>query len=216
MTKSKYGLILILSLVFAFSTANAQLFKIGVGGGLTQVTAPDQFTRDVENNGLGYSTEYNFGAMAKLDLPIVPLTPRAFVLYHKLNGEGTPPLEGLAKGNTVGDNVKFSQSILSIGAGVQYSFIPAPLGFDPYIALDLAYNNFGDFTIDQDGNETTITGSDSRFGIAFGLGTEVTIVPVVNIDLFVSYNLFNLIGKDDGEDTISSVNLDAFITFSFL
>ena len=214
MTKLKYGLILILSLVFAFSTANAQLFKIGVGGGLTQITAPDQYTKDVKNGGFGYSTEYNFGAMAKLDLPIVPLTPRAFVLYHKLNGEGTPP--SLAKGNIVGDNVKFSQSILSIGAGVQYSFIPVPLGFDPYIALDLAYNNFGDFTIDVDGNETTLSGSDSRFGIAFGLGTEVTIVPVVNIDLYASYNLFNLIGKDDGEDTISSVNLDAFITFSFL
>lgn len=192
---------------------SAQLVKIGLGGGLTQVLAPDALTKEVSEGGLGYSTEWNAGVVGKVDLPLIPFTPRAFILYHSLSGSGSTPPELFKAVQAQGD-VEYSQSILEIGVGAQYNFIPAPLGFDPYIALDLSYSNFGKGKV----NDQEIPGSDgfSRFGGGVGIGSEITIIPMINLDLYLSYKMFNLTGKEDGEDTISAVTLDAFIIFNFL
>lgn len=187
-------------------SAFAQLVKIGAGGGLTQVLAPDGITKKVSEGGLGYSTEWNMGLVGKVDLPIIPITPRAFLLYHMFSGSGT---------NQLSQDVEYSQSVMEIGAGVQYNFIPAPLGFDPYIALDLSFNSFGEETEKYMGEEIKSDGF-SRFGGGVGLGTEITIIPLINLDLYLSYKMFNLTGKADGEETLSAVTLDAFIIFNFL
>jgi hypothetical protein len=189
--------------------ASAQLIKIGAGGGITQVLAPDYFTKEVSDGGLSYSTEWNGGIIGKVDLPLIPFTPRAFILYHSLTGSGPGgpvPSEG---------DQENTQSIFEFGIGAQYNFIPAPLGFDPYIALDLSYNSFGEATSKYLGQEYK-SDSFSRFGGGIGLGTEVTIIPLINLDLYLSYKMFNLTGKEDGEETVSAVTLDAFIIFNFL
>lgn len=209
MLKMNIFLTIFALLLLSSSQINAQFLKIGIGGGLTQVTGPDDFTTEVSEGGKGFSTEWNGGIIAKLNLPIRPITPRAFFLYHSLNGNGE--FSPLTKG-TSESTFEFSQSILSFGVGLQYGFIPLPVGIDPYIALDLLYNNFGDFTTTTAGQETSTSG-ESRYGLAVGLGTEVTIIPAINLDLMLSYQLFNLAGKDDGEDTISAVTLDAFFIF---
>jgi hypothetical protein len=199
-------------LLFLPSLSHAQLVKIGAGGGLTQVLAPEGLTKDVSEGGLGYSTEWNLGLIGKVDLPLIPITPRAFILYHTLSGSGANPPE-LFKMAQAEDDVEYSQSIFEIGLGAQYNFIPAPLGFDPYIALDLSFNSFGKSKVnDVEVPESSIT----RFGGGVGIGTEVTIVPVVNLDLYLSYKMLNLVGKETGEETISAVTLDAFIIFNFL
>ena len=210
-------LFIVVSLLFIYSTTiNAQFFNIGVGGGLTQVMGPDQLTNDVSDNGLGFSTEYNFGVMAKLGLPLIPLTPRAFILYHQLSGEGQPPALSV-------NSVEYSQSILTVGLGVQYQFIPVPAGFDPYLALDLLYNNFGEFITTTSTNtgvsESQIPGF-SRFGAGVGLGTAITIIPLIDLDVMLSYQWLNLTGKEEvngeSEETISVITLDAFLMFNFL
>ncbi len=109
----------------------------------------------------------------------------------------------------------YSQSILEIGAGLQYNFIPLPAGFDPYIALDLGYTSIGKLSA-NDSEDIPFNEVESRFGGGIGVGTEVTIIPLINLDLYLSYKMFNLTGKDDGEETISAVTLDAFILFNFL
>jgi len=192
-------------ILFVFtSISNAQLVKVGVGGGITQVLAPDGITKKVSEGGLGYSTEWNIGLVGKVDLPIIPITPRAFLLYHMFSGSGT---------DLSAQDIENSQSVLEMGAGVQFNFIPAPLGFDPYIALDLSFSSFGKSKVnDVEVPESSFT----RFGGGVGIGTEVTIVPVVNLDLYLSYKMLNLIGKEDGEETISAVTLDAFIILNFL
>lgn len=195
------------------TNVHAQLIKLGVGGGLTHILGPDSWTNDVGNGGLGFSSEYNFGAIAKIGLPIIPLTPRAFVLYHKLSGEGS--LITTFNGNDINNTAKFSQSFLSLGLGVQYGFIPVPVGFDPYLSLDLTFNKFGDFKSVIDGTENIFDGF-SRMGLQLGVGTEVTIIPMINVDVFAGYNWFNLTGKEDGEETISAFVLDVFLMFSFL
>jgi hypothetical protein len=196
------------------STGQAQLFKLGAGGGLTQVVAPDAVKKEVSEGGLGFSTNWNLGLVAKVDLPLIPVTPRAYLLYHSLSGSGD--VEILGKNVNINSvKIENSQSIFEIGLGAQYNFVPIPAGIDPYIALDIAMNSFGDLTIKTGDSEEKFSG-ESRFGGGLGLGAEVSIVPMINVDLFLSYKLLNLVGKDDGEDTISAVTLDAFIMFNFL
>ena len=197
----------VLFILLINQNVHAQLFKIGAGGGLTNFLGPDYYTKDVSEGGNGFSSEYNFGIIAKVGLPVIPLTPRGFVLIHNLNGSGTPT------GST--SEVENSQTITSVGLGVQYGFIPVPAGFDPYLSLDVAFNNFGDFTVKSGGTEEK-SGGGSRVGIQVGLGTEVTIIPLINLDVFAGYNWFNLTGKEGGEETLSAFVLDVFLMFNFL
>jgi hypothetical protein len=186
---------------------HAQLFKIGAGGGLTNVSGSDEYTKDVSEGGNGYSSEYNFGIIAKVSLPVIPLTPRGFVLIHNLKGSGTIPTNNV--------EVENSQTITSVGLGVQYGFIPIPAGFDPYLSLDATFNNFGDFTVKSGGTEEKFERG-SRVGIQVGIGTEVTIIPLINLDVFAGYNWFNLTGKEGDEKTVSAFVLDVFLMFNFL
>ncbi len=177
----------------------AQLVSIGAGGGLTQILSPDYYKNDIPD-GLGFSSGYNLGIIAKVGLPVIPITPRGFILYHTLEGNSNA--------------IENSQSITSVGLGVQYGFIPVPAGFDPYLSLDATFNNFGDFKGTLPSDLIAINGS--RVGLQLGVGTEVTIIPLINLDVFAGYNWFNLTGKDDGEETISAFVLDVFLMFNFL
>ncbi|MFC2102971.1 outer membrane protein [Bacteroidota bacterium] len=209
--------IVLFSVIFILSintNVRAQLVRIGVGGGITNITGPDMLTKAVSEGGSGYSTEYNFGIVGKIGLPLIPITPRALIIYHKFGGEGTQ-IPALPKGSSQTANVEFSQSILTLGAGVQYGFIPIPVGIDPYLSLDLTFNNMGELTTTIDGTETTIEGT-SRTGLQIGAGAEISIIPAINLDIFAGYNLFNLIGKEDGEESMSAINVDIFLMFSFL
>jgi len=205
MLKTKFTVFLVGFLVLFSSNIFSQLISIGVGGGITQVTGPEGTTNAVSDGGLGYSTEYNLGAIGKVSLPLVPITPRAFVLYHIFNGDGT----------FNGQQIENSQSLLSVGLGASYNFIPVPAGVDPYISLDVMFNSFGDFTKKIAGADSTFS-RNSRTGLGLGVGAEVTILPKVNLDVSASYRMFNLIGKDDGEETFSAINLDVFFMFSLL
>jgi len=189
------------------TNVHAQLIKLGVGGGLTQVLGPNSYTDDIGNDGLGFSSEYNYGAVAKVDLPLIPITPRGFFLYHKLNSNS--------------EIIENSQSISSLGLGIQISIIPIPAGFDPYISLDATYNDFGEFKgINPTGPNSPepllSIPNGSRLGLQLGVGTEVTIIPMINVDVFAGYNWFNLTGKEDGEETISAFVLDVFLMLNFL
>jgi hypothetical protein len=207
---------IIFSVFFILSTSinvHAQLVRIGVGGGLTNVLGPDESTKDVNNGGLGFSSEYNFGIIAKIGLPLMPITPRGFVLFHNFNGSGTPsPTGTLPKTTTTTNEVEYSQSITSVGLGVQFEFIPIPAGIDPYLSLDLTFNNFGKFKVNSESAGETV----SRGGLQLGVGAEVSIIPVINLDVFAGYKLFNLTGKEDGEETLSALVLDLFVTLNFL
>jgi hypothetical protein len=202
--------IILFSVFFILSlnpNVHAQLFKIGAGGGLTNVSGPDLYTKDVSEGGLGYSSEYNYGIIAKVGLPVIPLTTRGVVLFHNLNGNGTLPSNNV--------EAEYSQSITSVGLGVEYGFIPVPAGFDPYLSLDATFNNFGDFKFKSGVNEEKSEGY-SRVGLQLGIGTEVTIIPLINLDVFAGYNWFNLTGKEEGEETVSAFVLDVFLMFNFL
>jgi len=202
--------IILFSVFFILSintNVHAQLFKIGAGGGLTKILSPDYYKNDIPDSGFGFSSGYNLGIIAKVGLPVFPLTPRGFVLFHNLSGSGTAPPNNTSE-------VEYLQSITSIGLGLEYGFIPVPAGFDPYLSLDATFNNFGDFKGTLPSDLIAINGS--RVGLQLGVGTEVTIIPLINLDVFAGYNWFNLTGKEDGEETVSAFVLDVFLMFNFL
>ena len=196
-----------LILLFTSNIGFGQI-QLGAGGGITQILDPESYTNSVEDGGLGFSTEWNVGVIAKLGLPLLPITPRAYFLYHSLSGSGEvdPTLYQ-------DPNVEYTQTISELGLGVQYNFVPLPAGFDPYIALDLAYNSFS--ALDNGTQEIPNT-KENRFGGGIGLGTEITLIPIIDLDVYASYKMFNLIGKEDGEQTVTALTVDVFVLFSFL
>ena len=88
MNRTKTVLITFLILFIFTSISSAQFVKVGVGGGITQVLAPEGLTNKVSEDGLGYSTEWNIGLVGKVDIPLVPITPRAFIIDHMFSGKG--------------------------------------------------------------------------------------------------------------------------------
>lgn len=209
----KYLRFLILTTLFLSvpTLTNAQLVQIGAGGGLTQILAPEYYTNSAEDGGLGFSTEWNAGAIFKIGLPLLPITPRAYFLYHSLTGSGE--LDPIYYGES---SVEFKQTILEIGIGAQYNFVPMPVGIDPYIALDILYSDIGNLSANDSEDLALPPPSGNRFGAGIGLGTEITIIPILDLDFYASYKMFNLIGKEDGEDTVTALTLDVFVLFSFL
>ena len=169
------------------------------------------FTDKITEDGLGYSTEWNGGVIVKLGLSLVPITPRAFFLYHTLNGS-EDFVDPLGIGTSINSN---SQSILSVGLGAQIGFTPVPAGFDPYFAIDLMYNSFGELKQTTFGVDSKFY-SISRFGLGLGVGAEILLIPVLNLDVLISYQMMNLVGKEDGESSLSILTVDAFLLFSFL
>lgn len=179
-------LFILFVILFLSTDANSQVFEFGAGGGLTQILSPSSYTDD-------FSSEWNAGVIAKLGIPLLPIKPRAFFLYHSLSGTA----EDSSYTYDVG------RDISEFGLGVQYNFVSVPAGFDPYLALDLTLNS-------NSGGGTVTYGGD------IGIGTEITILPILDFDVYASYTMFNLFGKEDGEENLTAFTLDVFILFSFL
>ena len=191
--------VLALVVVFAgVSLVQAQGIKYGVGAGLNLFTG--DLSKDYDpvtgSGGLGYTAEPAFGVKAKLGLPMLPLSIAAHVNYTMMKSELT----------VLNQTYKAESSLLTIGAGVEFSLIPGPLS--PYLAADLLYNSFGTTKItgmpDQDG--------ESRFGVGIGAGIGFNLM-VINLDLSAKYNLNNLIGKEDGEPDMNTVMVQLHVMF---
>ncbi len=178
---------------FIFIIAAVQTFpqglKIGAGGGFSFVQSPDLLTKDPSEGGSGFGTEYHVGIKAVLGIPAVPLIPVGFINYHLLNGAED-----------------ISQEILTVGLGVNYNFMPGPLS--PYATLDLQFNNFGDTEIG-----TQSFGGYSRTGIGIGAGVQLSFLLGLDLDVSAKYNMLNLMGQEEGEETIGIITLTAMLMF---
>ncbi len=197
---SKYSFTLLFFLMIS-NIASAQLVQFGLGGGLTSLKSPDAFTNNIENNGLGFSSNYHLTAIVKLNFPLIPVTPAAFIDYHVLRGSGTR--------NSY--NIETSLNIFSFGVQGELTIIPLPL-LKPYVVAAISYNKFGEL------QETSQLGSGSqagmtRYGGAIGVGAVVTALPSIDLDLSLKYQLFNAVGKDSNEDSINALTLNLILLF---
>jgi len=194
----------------------AQLFRVGIGGGLTQINTPQYYTTETSDRGLGFSNEWNAGLIVKFD-PLLPVTTRFSITYHELSGSGAP---NFGESYLAEDNIEYTQSIFEIGTGAQYSFINVPAGIDPYISLELTLSSFGDLVSTYSIYENRKDGF-TKIGASLGVGDEVAIIPTLNVDIFLNYNAFNLfetlhLFKEDHKKLISAVTLDVFIDIGLL
>ncbi len=187
--------------LFLSNIASAQLVRFGLGGGLTMFKSPDSYTNSVENNGLGFSNSYHLTAIAKLNFPLIPITPAAFIDYHVLRGSGT----------FNSSSTETSQNIFSFGLEGEFSIIPLPL-VKPYAVVDISYNKFGDLQVTSPLGSGSVPGM-TRYGAALGVGAEITALPSIDLDLSLKYQMFNLVGKDSGEPSVNAITLNLILLF---
>lgn len=205
--------LIIFATVFIFTgLLNAQSISIGVTGGLTTITGPDALTDDIENGGMGFGTHPHYGLKGKFKLPVIPLTITGQVLYASFSGEGEYSI--VPGTNPV--SFETESSLLTFGVGAEYSFIPGPIS--PYLAVDLFYANSGETKLSSDTQganfEQTFDG-ENRTGIGVGAGLDFGLLPMIDVDVSAKYNINNLIGKEEGEETFSTVNFTATVYFGF-
>ncbi len=210
-------------LLLASATMYGQSFKVGVGGGLTFITAPETFTNDISKDGLGFSAEYHFNAKAKFSLPLLPIALIGEVYYTSLKGdeEFTIPYYSPTTG-TININMKgeTEASILSFGVGAQYNFIPGPIS--PYASASVLVNSISELKVKATASymgetateEQTIGEKTTRTGLGLGAGVYISILPAIDLDVSIRYNIVNLLGKEDGEDTMSMVNTNVTVFFA--
>ncbi len=138
---------------------------------------------------------------------------------HKLgfNAGGKVRISGLAPirlvgtgyyvklgGEEIGAITLEDAKIVQVGVGFEYKLVPAPI-VKPYVAGDVLYNN-----IDLGG------GSDSKFGVGVGGGLEINLGGVLHLDGMVKYQALNLVGKDEGESTLSQFGATVSLMFSVM
>lgn len=208
----------VLLVLVSTTLISAQSFKIGVGGGLTTFTAPESLTKDISEGGFGVSVGYHFGAKARFSLPVIPLAFFCEINYSPLKGE-----EDVDYNNLYGHNIKMhyetESSLLSIGIGAQYSIIPGPIS--PYASAEVIYNSLADMKVKYSGTsgstivkeEMTVSEKFNRTGVGLGAGVFISVLPLIDIDVNVKYKIVNVAGKEDGEDTMSLVNVNATVFF---
>lgn len=191
------------------SIVNAQGIALGATAGLTVVTSPDSWTKDISEGGLGFSKAPHFGVKGRFSLPLIPISITGQVLYTSFSAEGDYP-------NLPSVSVERKMSMLIFGVGAEYKLVPGPIS--PYAAFDLFYTNFSELENSYSSSVAGASGNNdgfSRTGIGLGAGLQIGIVPLIDIDVSAKYNINNLIGKEDGEDTISTLNLSATVFFGF-
>jgi hypothetical protein len=178
-----------------------QILQLGLGGGLTDITAPRIYNGSITDADYGFTNNYHFTIMAKFNIPLSPVTPAAFLDYHILRGSGT----------FNDTSVSTSLSILSFGAEGQYFILPLPF-IKPYLLVDLAYNSFSQLQLNI-GSDSYIQLSHSNIGGAIGIGTEITFIPKLDFDVSAKYNVYNLTGRQSGEEMVKAVTLNIVMLF---
>lgn len=197
-------LILLPMLIFLFCVSTntySQSVTLGVGGGLTSVQGPDDFTNDISDGGLGLGSEFHYGAKLKVGVPLLPITAVGFVYNNSFGGS-----------ETIQDvDVETSWSMLTIGAGVEWTLLPGPVS--GFATFDFLFNSFGK----ADGIEIfSDDDSDSRTGIGIGIGTEFTLLPKINLDATLKYQFNKMFGKEDDEEAMDTINLTVNVLFSII
>jgi hypothetical protein len=194
--KIKYFSIIIFIFIL-YTSSFGQGLKFGFGGGLSTISN--------DNSGLSYNAGYHLSAKAKIEIPLIPIKPVAFIQYYVLNGSYT---YASPAGNL---SVNASQKIFSFGFGGEIALIPGPIS--PYLALDFGYNNIGEVKFDTPVSTQSLTSSISRTGLDIGAGIELTIPFFLTFDVNAKYNMLNLFGKQGGEGAINALNLNLSVLF---
>ncbi len=198
-------IVTILCILFVVSSsAFAQSFKVGLGGGLAIVNSPDALTNDISKGGLGFSSEYQVGLKGKFGVPVLPFKLIGEINYSLLNGE--EEFSMVYYSETVDVKAETETSILSFGLAT----ITLNTVNELKVKSTWKYNG-----VTYPTEEETYGDKVSRTGIGVGAGVSISILPIIDIDITAKYNIVNLLGKEDGEETISTTSLMATVFVGF-
>lgn len=115
----KKSILLISAVLFIIitSSSQAQLIKLGIGGGYTALTDSETF-----DNG------YHYGGKIVVGVPVLPFSIAANIYDNPLSQE----LAG----------VTYESSFLSVGLGAEFNLLPGPI--KPYLTAELLYTAIGE------------------------------------------------------------------------
>jgi opacity protein-like surface antigen len=193
--KQKLKLILIVFSFFAISTFSQSL-KIGIGGGYTALSGDNNFTAE---NVLNLNSGYHYGGKIIASIPLIPIQFAVNIYQNSLSSEVTEPIAG----TTVTSETSFS----SFGLGAEFTLLPGPV--QPYLAADLLFTSLGDSKL----NDITISSGESKTGLGFGAGVYFKLIPIIDLDLSVRYNMNTLLS--DG-DALNSTHIRLNVLYSIL
>jgi Outer membrane protein beta-barrel domain len=197
--KKTTSLILLTFFIIFTGKIYSQEVHIEPFGGLTIVTAPNELTNDISQNGAGFSTGFHVGLRALTKVPMVPYSPYLFFNFQRLTGQQ----------NTLLGNVNTSMNIYDLGVGLRTNLIPGPV--NPYLTIYAAYNNLGELKMETPLGTNT-SSSKSRVGVGLGAGLNIGVPFLFNVDAEVTYDFLNLIGKSSGEKGMNVINLTVGIS----
>ena len=166
----------------------SQSIKVGVLGGTTMFQSPDEFTKSITEGGFGFNNSIHYGIKGKFEIPLLPLSMNASILYVPLSSEES--------------SIKLTSNLLA-------------LGISPYASIDLLFNSFGELKLESPFGNLKEKGF-TRNGFAFGGGITFTLLPMIDLDLSAKYAYYNLLGTKGGEKAVTSINITGGIYISFL
>lgn len=198
MIKIKFFLSIIILFFSITYSLNAQNIQIGIGGGYTKLFNNEFYTSAISEDGLGFKHGAHISFKVKLGYEALPIRTNCYVSYLPLNSEGTITLSH-------GDrDIGFSSNVLSYGLGIEYeisnSFLPL------YISLNLKMNKFNETSLKETYPVAwapyylTLFRSisdETRLGIEIGFGHEFYLFTKYGIDIYIKYDILNLIGKKE-------------------
>lgn len=143
-------------------------------------------------SGLNYGLSNGFNLHGKAKVGLSGFNLVSSLNYSSLSNSGySEPGQG---------KVDITQNVLSLNVGPEFRFHLPALPVIPYIGVHLALNQFNGETTFQGVSKIpsatySVTGT-SRLGVGISAGTEVTIAPLVSLDVALSYNAMNISGKE--------------------
>ncbi|MEN8193008.1 MAG: outer membrane beta-barrel protein [Bacteroidota bacterium] len=169
----KYLVFVSLTLIILFTTTTqAQLIRIGLGGGYSSITS----STSIFDNG------FHYGGKAVVGIPVLPINISANIYNNSLSKEVA--------------GISHESSFLSVGLGGEFTLLPGPI--KPYAAAELLYTSVGETKI----ADISYGGSESKFGLGLGAGAYFTLLPVIDLDLSAHYNMNTLLSSGDGLNSV--------------
>ncbi len=173
----------------AFSQVDLKL-----GGGLGLVVPAGDFGGSTSDyyNGTQYGLGNGVNIQGKAKVGLASLNLVGEIDYASMSNSGASE-PGLG-------TVEVSQTIVSLKAGPEFHLGLPLVPVSPYIGANISVNRFSGETTFQGVSKIpsgTYSMKDAtRIGIGFTAGTEVSIGPLMSLDVNLSYNLMNLSGKE--------------------
>ncbi|MBI3766819.1 MAG: hypothetical protein HY277_10015 [Ignavibacteriales bacterium] len=162
--------------------------------------------------GVGLPVTLDLGVGGGVSLPIGTLSDNVNTGWH---AGATARISGLIPINIVGsayyNRLPFkvgsdASTAWMIGAGIEYP-IPGII-VKPYLGLDGLVNVIS----------STASGAQSitREGLGIGCGLQFSVPAFGSFDASVKYQIFNMLGKESNEETLSQVTASVAVMFSVL